>query len=157
MFTVTASTLTEYFSFDPAREPELRAVDKTLHAAAPGLKRYLFQGTGSGKAGMSMSMIGYGQFQYYVQSSDEPINWPIIGMALQKNYISLYIAAVVDDHYLVEEYPDRLGKAKVGQNMARFRTANELNMDGLTDLATRIDNGVRDGTMQFRYGRAKNN
>lgn len=155
MFTVAATTLTEYFAADPAREPDLRQVDKAIRAAAPGLKRYLFTGTGAGRPGMSMTMIGYGRFQYRVRASEEPIDWPVLGLALQKNYISLYVAAVVGDGYMVEEYADRLGKAKVGQNMVRFRRAAELDQAAFAELLGRIDAGARDGTISYRYGRAK--
>ncbi len=155
MFTVAAKTLTEYFTADPAREPELRQVDKAIRAGASGLKRYLFTGTGNGRPGMSMTMIGYGTFQYRVAGSDEPINWPMLGLALQKNYISLYIAAIDGDRYLVEDYAGRLGKAKVGRNMVRFAKAAELDQDTFAELLGRIDEGARDGSIGFRYGRAK--
>ncbi|GAA3440102.1 hypothetical protein GCM10018954_097250 [Kutzneria kofuensis] len=155
MFTVAARTLTEYFTADPAREPELRQVDKAIRAGAASLKRYLFTGTGTGRPGMSMTMIGYGTFQYRVAGSDEPIDWPMLGLALQKNYISLYVAAVVGDRYLVEDYAGKLGKAKVGRNMVRFAKAAELDQDNFAELLGRIDDGVRDGSIGFRYGRAK--
>jgi hypothetical protein len=154
MFTVDATTLTEYFAADPVREPELRQVDKAIRAAAPGLKRYLFTGTGSGRPGMSMTMIGYGRFHYRVRASEKPIDWPVLGLALQKNYISLYVAAVIGDRYLVEDYADRLGKAKVGRNMVRFRRAEEMDPAAFAELLGRIDAGARDGTIGFRYGRA---
>jgi hypothetical protein len=38
-------------------------------------------------------MIGYGRYQYTVKSSPAPVSWPILGLALQKNYISLYNSA----------------------------------------------------------------
>jgi hypothetical protein len=36
-------------------------------------------------------MIGYGKFHYAVKSR-KTIEWPIIGVALQKSYISVYVA-----------------------------------------------------------------
>ena len=40
---------------------------------------------------MRMKMIGYGKFHYAVKSR-KTIEWPIIGVALQKSYISVYVA-----------------------------------------------------------------
>lgn len=154
MFTVAATTLTEYFAADPAREPDLRQVDEAIRAGAARLPRHLFTGTGKGRPGMSITMIGYGRFQYRVAGSDEPIDWPVLGLALQKNYISLYVAAVDGDRYLVEEYAGRLGKAEVGRNMLRFRKADDLDRDSFAELLRRIDDGVADGSIGFRYGRA---
>src|SRR3954447_8498362 len=106
MYKVAASSLQEYFRADPDREPDLRAVDKVIRESAPGLKRRFFGGTGDGRPGMSMTMIGYGSFQYRVKGSEEPIDWPVVGLALQKNYLSLYIAAVNGEKYVVEENAD---------------------------------------------------
>jgi hypothetical protein len=44
---------------------------------------------------MRMNLIGYGCFQYEVKSGRRA-QWPIVGLALQKNYISLYTSVVQD-------------------------------------------------------------
>ena len=73
MFRVTAVSVEEYFAFDPAREPDLRAVDDVIRAAAPNLTRWFVSGTPEGKPGMRMTMIGYGEFLYTVKASSEPV------------------------------------------------------------------------------------
>ncbi len=93
MFKVTAQSIDEYFRFDPPREADLRRIDGMIRAAAPELSRWLVRGTAPGKAGMSMTMIGYGKFEYTVKTSPDEIAWPIVGLALQKNHFSLYLAA----------------------------------------------------------------
>ncbi|UMP04824.1 DUF1801 domain-containing protein [Amycolatopsis sp. EV170708-02-1] len=155
MFTVAASNLEEYFAADPAREADLRAVDRLVREAAPELKREFFGGTGAGKPGMGMSLIGYGKFQYRVKSSSEPIDWPIVGLALQKNYLSLYVAAVRNDRYLVEDYAGRLGKVGLGQNCVRFKKAGDLDESGLGALLHHVQDGLATGELEPRYGRVK--
>ena len=69
LFTVIAGSVDEYFGFDPDRETELRALDALIRAAAPSLARWFVPGTAAGEPGMTMTMIGYGQFEYTVKSS----------------------------------------------------------------------------------------
>lgn len=155
MFIVAASSLQEYFAADPAREADLRAVDRLIREAAPELTREFFGGTGAGKPGMGMSLIGYGKFQYRVRSSPEPIDWPVIGLALQKNHISLYVSAVRDGRYLVEDYASELGKVSLGRNCVRFAKADDLDGSGLGSLVRHIRNGLATGELGLRYGRVK--
>jgi hypothetical protein len=153
VFKVEASSIDEYFSADPTRETDLRAVDRLIRAAAPGLKRRFFGGTADGSPGMSMKLIGYGLFQYHVR--DRPVDWPVIGLALQKNYLSLYVAAVEDDAYVVERYAGRLGKVGMGRNNIRFKTYPDLDHETLRELVAYIDAGVANGTLELRYGRSR--
>ncbi|WP_125801084.1 DUF1801 domain-containing protein [Amycolatopsis sp. WAC 01416] len=156
MFTVAASNLKEYFAADPVREADLRAVDRLVRNAAPELKREFFGGTGAGKPGMGMSLIGYGKFQYQVKSSAEPVDWPVIGLALQKNYLSLYVSAVRNDRYLVQDYAGELGKVSLGQNCVRFKKADDLDDSGLgTLLLHHVQDGLATGELELRYDRVK--
>lgn len=155
MFHVEASSLAEYFAYDPEREHDLRAVDGVVRVAAPELERHFFTGTGAGKPGMSIKMIGYGTFQYRVKASREPIDWPVVALALQKNYLSLYVSAVEDGAYLLNQYAGRLGKVRVGQNCARFEKAADLDTGTLAELVRRIGTGLAAGELELRYGRAE--
>lgn len=155
MFKVQAGSVDEYFAADPAREADLRAIDEVVRAAAPSLERGFFGGTGDGRAGMSMKLIGYGRFQYTVKSSDSPIDWPVIGLALQKNNLSLYVSAVDDGVPVVEEYADRLGKVSVSGGSVRFKAAGDVNGEVLAELANAIEVGLREGSLDLRYGRVK--
>ena len=96
MFKVRAASVEEYFRFDPAREDALRELDAVIRAAAPALSRWFVPGTPPGQPGMTMIMIGYGQYQYTVKASPAPVTWPILGLALQKNYLSFYSNAYGD-------------------------------------------------------------
>jgi hypothetical protein len=84
MFKVHAASVEEYFRFDPVREPALRELDAVIRSAAPALSRWFVPGTPPGQPGMTMTLIGYGQYQYTVKNSPALVSWPILGIALQK-------------------------------------------------------------------------
>jgi hypothetical protein len=90
---VDATTIEECFALAGDREADLRAVDRIIGEAAPDLERTPF-------AGPSITMIGYGPTGWGRPSGSGP--WPVIGMALQQQYVSLYVAAVKDGRMLAE-------------------------------------------------------
>ena len=59
--------------------------------------------------GTDQQIIGYGEFSY-TNSKGEEIEWFAVGLALQKSYISVYVNAVEDGAYLLQEYRDRLAE-----------------------------------------------
>jgi hypothetical protein len=91
MFRVDVDTLEAYFAFDLKREADLRRLDALISEAAPSLKRHFHEGTPAGKPGMRFKMIGYGK-SFYHATAGEQVEWPVVGVALQKNYISVYFA-----------------------------------------------------------------
>jgi hypothetical protein len=62
---------------------------------------------------MTMTVIGYGQYRYTVKSSPAPVTWPVLGIALQKNYLSFYSSVYRDDSPFSCAYAGRLGRARV--------------------------------------------
>lgn len=158
MFKVIASNLDGYFGFDPSREGELRTVDGIIRHGAPGLQRWFVAGTPAGKPGMSMSMIGYGRFTYQVRSSDQPINWPILGLALQKNHLSLYISARRDGSSIVSGYAGRLGKVSVSKTGAiRFVYATDVNAPVFSEMLETIQADFEAQRLDLRYERIAGN
>lgn len=154
MFRVTAVSVEEYFTFDPARESDLRAVDEAIRAAAPTLTRWFVSGTPEGKPGMRMTLIGYGDFLYAVKASPEPVRWPIIGLALQKNYLSLYCSARDGERPFVLDYANRIGKVDVSdKGVIRFKSVEHLNLDGLRAMISDLETGLQTGQLNLRYGR----
>ncbi|GAB2704098.1 hypothetical protein [Nocardia thraciensis] len=133
MFRVDADSLEKYFGFDPGREVDLRQVDELIRAAGPTLERWSVNGTPSDKPGMAMNLIGYGRFEYTVQKSPERVIWPIIGLALQKNYLSLYLAAEVDGTPFAQIHAGNLGKVDVSTTGAiRFVGVDDLDITAKT-------------------------
>ncbi len=90
MFRVDADSLAAYRAFDPARKPELAKLHAAVRAAAPSLTCHFHPGTPAGTPGMRFKMIGYGRFRYPARGGTL-VSWPVIGVALQKNYISVYV------------------------------------------------------------------
>lgn len=118
---ILAKTIDEYFAATGERGPDLRQLHELIKKEVPELKAYLFDG-------MSISMIGYGSMHYRTKSGLEN-DWPVIGLANQKNYISLYICLVKDGEYLAETYSTKLGKVNCGKSCIRFKKASDLNFD----------------------------
>lgn len=98
------------------RRKVLTAIHKAIRAAAPKLKPHVMHG-----------MLGYGQYHYKYASGREG-DWFVVGLASQKNYISLYICACDKGGYLAEKNKGRLGKVSVGRSCIRFKQLEDLNL-----------------------------
>jgi hypothetical protein len=133
MFRVAADSLASYLDFDPARKSDLLRLHSLMRKAAPGLKRYFHRGTPAGQAGMRMKMIGYGKFRYAIKSG-KTIEWPVIGIALQKNYISVYVAVRKDGRPIVQTYAGKLGELRSGGNNFSFVGYQDLKVEAVSSL-----------------------
>jgi hypothetical protein len=127
VFRVDVDTWTEYFNFDPARKIDLQKLDRLMRVSAPGLKRYFHRGTPAGEPGMRFKMIAYGKFQYLARPG-KYFEWPAIGVALQKSYISVYVSLMKDGAPLIRSYAGKLGELRVGHNNFSFRTYEDLDI-----------------------------
>ena len=85
------------------------------------------------KSHFAYNMLGYGSFPYK-NYKKELIEWPIIALASQKNYISIYICALEQGEYIVEKYKSLLGKVSVGKSCIRFKKLEDLNLDELKKI-----------------------
>lgn len=115
---------------DDVRE-EMALLDSEIAARMNGASRVLFEGKLWG--GTDQEIIGYGEFRY-TNSSGKTVEWFMVGLAAQKNYISLYVNAVDEDGYALARYKDRLGKAKVGSASISFKTVEDIELDVLLEL-----------------------
>lgn len=136
MYRVTADNLAAYLNFDPARKPDLVRLHELLRSAAPDLKRYFHKGTPAGEAGMRMKMIGYGKFHYVSKSAK--VEWPVIGVALQKNYVSVYVALTKAGKPIVATYAKGLGAARVGRNNFSFEKIDDIDVRAVSSLFSEI-------------------
>jgi hypothetical protein len=133
MYRVVADSLEAYYNFDAERKSDLVRLHEVMRKAAPGLKRYFHKGTSAGKAGMRMKMIGYGKFRYAIKSGST-IEWPVVGVALQKNYVSVYVAVTKAGAPIVRGYAGKLGEFRSGRNNFSFERFDDLNLAALSSL-----------------------
>lgn len=103
-------------ALEPERKEIILSVDKLIQNTVPSLKPYF-----------AYNMLGYGAFKTK-DYKKEIIEWPVISLASQKNYISLYVCSVVNGKYLAEKYKDQLGKVSVGKSCIRFKRLEDLNL-----------------------------
>ena len=80
------------------------------------------------------NMLGYGSYHYRYASGREGDAY-VVGLASQKQYVSLYLCATVDGGYLAEENADRLGqKVSVGKSCIRFKKLDDIDLDVVAEL-----------------------
>jgi hypothetical protein len=154
MFRVDADSLDAYLGFDPARTADLGSLHALMRKAAPALKRHFHAGTPAGEAGMRMKLIGYGQFRYAIKSG-KTASWPVIGVALQKNYISVYVAVTRNGKPLVPCYAGKLGEKRIGGNNFSFERFADLKAPAVASLfaeAAAIYAADRENPVRYMQG-----
>ena len=117
---VKATSVNEYIAAVPKeRKDTILFLHEFIQKAAPKLKPHF-----------AYNMLGYGSFPYknYKKETGE---WPIIALANQKNYISLYVCAVDNGQYIAEKYKDELGKVSVGKSCIRFKKLEDVHLPTL--------------------------
>ncbi|MFZ0013218.1 MAG: DUF1801 domain-containing protein [Acidimicrobiia bacterium] len=72
----------------------------------------------------------------YQKSNGETVEWFIVGLAAQQNYISIYVNATDGNRYLTEKYANKLGKVKVGKSSISFNTIDDVDLEQLSRLIT---------------------
>lgn len=121
MFKATkAKSVTQYLADVPEKHREtIQFLHRLIPKTAPSLKPHF-----------AYNMLGYGSFKY-TNYKKEVIDWPVVALASQKNYISLYICAVADGKYIAEKYKAKLGNVSVGKSCIRFKKLDDLNISEL--------------------------
>jgi len=111
-----ASSISEYLKALPKeRKEQINYLHEFIKKTAPTFKPFF-----------AYNMLGYGKFKYK-NYKKEIIDWPIVALASQKNYISVYVCAVDNGKYLAEKYKSKLGKVSVGKSCIRFKKLEDLN------------------------------
>ncbi len=113
---------------------DLITLDREIGAVMEGLPRVLYEGKLWG--GTDQEIIGYG-LDSYVRSDGKRVEWFVVGLALQRNYISIYVNTVEDRLYLAEKYGKRLGKVKVGKSSISFARLDDVDPHELVALVTK--------------------
>ncbi len=106
----------------PERQVQIEELDRIIKQTVPSLKRFF-----------AYNMLGYGKFKYK-NYKKEIIDWPVIALASQKNYMSLYVCAIDDGEYLAEKNKAKLGKVNVGKSCIRFKKLDDLNIEAVKEV-----------------------
>jgi hypothetical protein len=109
-------------SLDEPRRSQINQLHRFIRKTVPELKPYIQNG-----------MLGYGSYHYKYASGREG-DWCLIGLASQKNYISIYACATVDGGYLAEKYRARFPKASIGKSCIRFKRIEDIDFDAIKEL-----------------------
>ncbi|MCB0214503.1 MAG: DUF1801 domain-containing protein, partial [Anaerolineae bacterium] len=105
---VGATSVKEYLALLPKDRLEpIAFLHKFIQKIDPSLKPVF-----------ASNMLGYGTFKYK-NYKKEIVDWPLIALASQKNYMSIYVCAIDGDQYIAEKYKDELGKVSVGKSCIR--------------------------------------
>jgi hypothetical protein len=112
---------------------DLEALDDLIAGIMKGHSRVLWEGVFWG--GTDQTIIGYGDLTM-TQSKGRTVEWFMVGLALQKNHISVYLNAVEDGKYVAEKYKSELGRVKVGKSRIGFKRLQDVNLDALAKVIT---------------------
>ena len=120
---VKATTVEEYLAAVPDERKEIiDFIHSFIQKTVPNLEVHF-----------AYNMIGYGSFPY-VDYKKRDMEWPIIALANNKQYVSVYVCAVDGDEYIAEKNADKLGKVSVGKSCIRFKKVEDLNLDELAKV-----------------------
>ena len=121
-------------SLPDAARADLVTLDARIADVMAGHERVLWEGPMWG--GTQQRIIGYGAYRYENRSGAE-VDWFIVGLAMQKSHLSLYVSAIDDGQYLVKRYADRLGKVQVGSANVTFKRLDDVQLDALLEMVER--------------------
>lgn len=115
----TAKTPEEYIeTLEEPRKSEIKKLHEFIKKAVPDLEPFIING-----------MIGYGKMHYKGKTSKG--EWCTIGLAPQKNYISIYLCVAENGGYLAEKRKDVLGKASIGKSCIRYKKVEDIPLENL--------------------------
>jgi hypothetical protein len=118
-----AKTPEDYIEqIDEPRRADIRALHTMITKAAPKLA-----------PAMKSGMIGYGSYHYKYASGREG-DWPIIALASQKSYISVYVCASENGEYMAEKHKHELPKANIGKSCIRFKRLSDVDLKTIEKL-----------------------
>lgn len=117
---------------DEPRKSEIVALDKLIRKTLPKFDRKLYG-----------SIIGYGGMRYKSKSGREG-DWFTVGLASQKNYISLYICAVdgKEFEYLAEKHKSWFPKASIGRSCISFKRLEDIDTANVVKILKESENAT---------------
>jgi len=134
--TTPAKSPQEYIDLieDSSRKSEIKNLFDFIHNLIPNEEPNITSG-----------MIGFGLYPYKTKSGRQG-EWPIVMLASQKNYISIYICSADGKEYLAEKYKSDFPKASIGRSCIRFKKSEDIDLTALEKI---IKEGAKIG---FSFG-----
>ena len=113
-----AQTRSAYLaSLAEPRKADIKTLDVLIRKTVPKLKPFFL-----------LNMLAYGPFHYKSKRSSAEGDWAVIGLANQKNYISLYVCVSDGKQYLAEKFKKELPKASIGRSCIRFKKLEDIDL-----------------------------
>lgn len=130
MFKVSsAKTPEEYLNrLEEPRKSEMEQLYTCISSTIPNEKPFIMS-----------RMIAWKPYHYQYASGREG-DWFIVGLASQKNYISVYVCAAAQGEYLAEKYNKELGRVNVGRSCIRLKKVSDLDLPTLKKV---IKEGIK--------------
>lgn len=120
---VKPKTIKEYLATVPEdRKEAIEFLHKFIQDEAPELKSFF-----------AYNMLGYGKFKYTNYKKEE-VDWPVVALANQKSYISIYVCALDGKNYVAEKFAKKLGKVSTGKSCIRIKKLEDLNLDAFKEV-----------------------
>ena len=118
---------------DGVRE-DIATLDAVIADAMAGDERVLWEGCSGAVRTSASSGTARTATRAAAAATGE---WFKVGLAAQKNYLSLYVNAAEDGQSLAKPYAPRLGKVKAGSANLQFKRAADVDLDVLRELVAR--------------------
>lgn len=109
-------------------------LDALIRDALPGRDRTLWEGTFW--RGTDQRIVGYGDI-VQPRPKGRTVEWFLVGLARQARHYSIYVNAVDDGRYLLDQYRDRLGAAKTSSASIAITSLDKIDLDALGELLRR--------------------
>jgi hypothetical protein len=118
---------------DGVRE-DIATLDSRISQVMAGQERVLWEGVFWG--GSQQRIIGYGSYHYKGRGGAEG-EWFVVGLAAQRNYLSLYVSGAEGGTSLAKLYAPRIGKVKAGSANLQFKRAADVDLEVLKEMVAK--------------------
>jgi len=126
--TTSAKSPEDYIAMlDEPRKSEIQRLHDFIKKTLPDRKPFIISG-----------MIGYGPVHLKYKSGRE-VDWSLIALASQKNYISLYVNATKNGKYITVNYKDQLPKTSIGKSCIRFKKLEDVDLKVIEKVLKEAD------------------
>lgn len=127
-----ASTPQQYIDMiDEPRRSDIQELFELISKAIPAEKVKLWN-----------SIIGWGSYHYKSAAGTEG-DWFKVGLASQKNYISVYLPCTnKNGEYIAEVNKDKFPRASIGKSCIRFKKLDDIDTKVLVELVKYTNKNV---------------